>query len=325
LLKHTPLFSLLFLHTGKCFRLFTAWSFQHELEPNTVPEILRTNMGNVVLMLKSLGINDLLNFDFMDRPPADALIRALEQLYALGALNDRGELTKLGRRMAEFPLDPMLSKTVIASEKYECVSEVLSTVAMLSLGSSVFYRPKEKAVYADTARLNFARGGGGDHIALLRCYSEWAATDYSATWCVENFVQVRNMKKARDIREQLQGLCERVEIDHTVSNMDDTDLTLKAITAGFFYNVAKLGRTGEYQTVKQHKTVYIHPSSVLSKDDEPPPWLVFFELAFTTKEFMRQVAPIQPSWLVEIAPHYYQESDVEDAKAKKMPKSNYKR
>ena len=166
---------------GKCFRLFTAWSFQHELEPNTVPEILRTNMGNVVLMLKSLGINDLLHFDFLDRPPADALIRALEQLYALGALNDRGELTKLGRRMAEFPLDPMLSKTVIASEKYKCTSEILSTVAMLSLGASVFYRPKEKKVHADTARLNFARGGGGDHIALLRCYTDWAATDYNQT------------------------------------------------------------------------------------------------------------------------------------------------
>ena len=65
-------------------------------------------------MLKSLGINDLMHFDFMDPPPAETLLRALEQLYALGALNDRGELTKLGRRMAEFPLDPMLSKTLIA-------------------------------------------------------------------------------------------------------------------------------------------------------------------------------------------------------------------
>ena len=310
---------------GKCFRLFTAWSFQHELEPNTVPEILRTNMGNVVLMLKSLGINDLMHFDFMDRPPADALIRALEQLYALGALNDRGELTKLGRRMAEFPLDPMLSKTVLASEKYQCTSEILSTVAMLSLGASVFYRPKEKAVHADTARQNFARGGGGDHIALLRCYREWAACDFSQTWCFENYVQVRSMKRARDIRDQLEGLCERVEVDATVSCGDDeTDPVLKAVTAGFFYNVAKLGRSGEYQTVKQHKTVYIHPSSVLSnKEEEPPPWVIFFELAFTTKEYMRQVAPIKPTWLVEIAPHYYQENEVEDAKKKKMPK-NYR-
>uniref|UniRef100_A0A7S0PU62 RNA helicase n=1 Tax=Asterionellopsis glacialis TaxID=33640 RepID=A0A7S0PU62_9STRA len=278
-------------------------------------------MGNVVLMLKSLGINDLLHFDFMDNPPADALIRALEQLYALGALNDRGELTKLGRRMAEFPLEPMLSKSVIASEKFECVSEVLSTVAMLSLGATVFYRPKEKAVHADTARMNFARGGGGDHISLLRCYSEWAATDFSPQWCFENYVQVKNIKKARDIREQLEGLCERVEIDQTASKPDDTDAVLKSITAGFFYNTAKLGRSGDYQTVKQRKTVYIHPSSVLAKEEEPPQWLVYFELAFTTKEYMRQVAPIESSWLLELAPHYYQESDVEDTKSKKMPKS----
>lgn len=72
-------------------------------------------------MLKSLGIDDLVHFDFMDPPPAETMIRALEMLYALGALNDEGNLTKLGRRMAEFPLDPMLSKCMIASEQYKCV------------------------------------------------------------------------------------------------------------------------------------------------------------------------------------------------------------
>lgn len=106
---------------GKCFRLYTAWSFANELDDNTVPEIQRTNLGSVVLMLKSLGIDDLIHFDFMDPPPAEIMIRALEQLYALGALNDEGDLTKLGRRMAEFPLDPMLSKAMIMSETFKCV------------------------------------------------------------------------------------------------------------------------------------------------------------------------------------------------------------
>lgn len=82
---------------GKCFRLYTAYAYQHELEDNTVPEIQRTNLGNVVLLLKSLGINDLVNFDFMDPPPHETMLRSLEQLYALGALNDRGELTTLGK------------------------------------------------------------------------------------------------------------------------------------------------------------------------------------------------------------------------------------
>jgi pre-mRNA-splicing factor ATP-dependent RNA helicase DHX16 len=89
------------------------------LEDNSVPEIQRVNLGNVVLMLKSLGINDLIHFDFLDPPPHETLVLALEQLYALGALNHLGELTKLGRRMAEFPVDPMMSKMLIASEKYK--------------------------------------------------------------------------------------------------------------------------------------------------------------------------------------------------------------
>merc|ERR1719378_875440 len=121
---------------GKCFRLYTAWAYKNELEENTIPEIQRTNLGNVVLLLKSLGINDLIHFDFMDPPPAETLILALEQLYALGALNDRGELTKLGRRMAEFPVDPQLSKMLIASAPYGVSSEVLSISAMLQIGAS---------------------------------------------------------------------------------------------------------------------------------------------------------------------------------------------
>lgn len=116
---------------GKCFRLYTSWAFEHELEPNTVPEIQRTNLGNVVLLLKSLGINDLVNFDFMDPPPPETMIKALEELYALGALNDRGELTKIGRRMAEFPVDPMMSKAILSSEKLGCSDEVFKMVSFL--------------------------------------------------------------------------------------------------------------------------------------------------------------------------------------------------
>ncbi|KAK4350338.1 hypothetical protein RND71_029651 [Anisodus tanguticus] len=85
---------------GKCFRLYTAYNYMNGLDYNTVPEIQRTNLANVVLSLKSLGIHDLLKL-----------------IFALSALNKLGELTKVGRRMAEFPLDPMLSKMIVASDK----------------------------------------------------------------------------------------------------------------------------------------------------------------------------------------------------------------
>ena len=74
--------------------------------PVTIPEIQRTNLSNTVLILKAMGINDLINFDFMDPPPVQTLIVAMESLYNLGALDDEGLLTRLGRIMAEFPLDP---------------------------------------------------------------------------------------------------------------------------------------------------------------------------------------------------------------------------
>lgn len=302
---------------GKCFRLYTAWSYKHELEDNTIPEIQRINLGNAVLMLKALGINDLVHFDFLDPPPHETLVLALEQLYALGALNHHGELTKLGRRMAEFPVDPMMAKMLLASEKYKCSEEIVTMAAMLSVNSAIFYRPKDKIIHADTARKNFNHLGG-DHLSLLNVYNQWRDTDYSTQWCYENFIQYRSMKRARDVREQLVGLMQRVEID-MVSNPTETADIRKAITAGYFYHVARLSKGGSYKTVKHNQSVTIHPNSALF--EELPRWLLYHELVFTTKEFMRQVIEIESKWLLEVAPHYYKPKELEDSTNKKMPKT----
>ena len=301
---------------GKCFRLYTAWAYQHELEQNTVPEIQRVNLGNVVLLLKSLGINDLIHFDFLDPPPHETLVLALEQLYALGALNHMGELTKLGRRMAEFPVDPMMSKMIIASEKYKCSAEAVTIAAMLSNNASIFYRPKDKIIHADTARKNFFLPGG-DHITLMNVYNQWAETDYSSQWCYENYIQFRSMKRARDIRDQLEGLLERVEID-VVSNPGDTVNIRKAVTAGYFYHTSRLSKGGNYKTVKHNQTVMVHPNSSMFED--LPRWVIYHELVFTTKEYMRNVIEIKNEWLLEVAPHYYKAKELEDSTNKKMPK-----
>lgn len=131
---------------------------------------------------------------------------------------------------------------------------------------------------------------------------------------------MRSLNKARDVREQLETLCERVEVE-MISSVADIDAVCKAITSGYFYHTAKFGQSGEYRTVKHAHTVYIHPSSCLAKDEDRPKWLVYHELAFTSKEYMRQVVPIKPEWLVEIAPHYYESKELEDSRTKKMPKA----
>ena len=117
---------------GKCFRLYTEKSFHNDLQPQTYPEILRSNLSNVVLTLKKLGIDDLVHFDFMDPPAPETLMRALELLNYLGALDDDGNLTKLGELMSEFPLDPQMSKMLVISPDFKCSNEILSITAMLS-------------------------------------------------------------------------------------------------------------------------------------------------------------------------------------------------
>ncbi|XP_026193285.1 pre-mRNA-splicing factor ATP-dependent RNA helicase DHX16 [Cyclospora cayetanensis] len=302
------------VRAGHCFRLYTRYSFEKEMEDANVPEIQRANLSNVVLTLKGLGIDDLLKFDFMDPPAPDALISALELLYALAALNDQGELTKLGRRMAEFPLDPMFSKFIVNSEKYSCVSEALTVCAMLGVGGMLFYRPKEKAIHADNARKTFAKPGG-DPLTLLNVYAQWEDTGFSVAWCYENFVQHRSMQRARDVREQLQGLLERVELEEKSCDGADEPIR-KAITSGFFTQAARLNRHGSFTTLKHPHTVEIHPHSSLF--GQFPRFVVYTELALTTKEYMRSVCEVRPEWLAEVAPHFYKQQDLQVAK---MPKA----
>jgi pre-mRNA-splicing factor ATP-dependent RNA helicase DHX16 len=149
-------------------------------------------------------------------------------------------------------------------------------------------------------------------------YRTWVETNYATQWCYDNFIQVRSMKKARDVYDQLSKLCERAEIEID-EKPTDSDGLRKAVLAGYFYNTAKLQGSGDYRTIKNPQTVHAHPSSALAKD--PPRWVVFHELVFTTKEYMRTVTEIRPEWLVEIAPHYYQKKDIDEMMAKKLPKA----
>lgn len=129
---------------GKCYRLFTEKSFNQDLIENSYPEIQRSNLSSVVLTLKKLGIDDIVHFDYMDPPAPETLMRALEQLNYIGALDDEGELTKYGAQMADMPLDPLLSKMLLSScDQFSCPNEILSIVAMLNI-PNVFVRPRDQ-------------------------------------------------------------------------------------------------------------------------------------------------------------------------------------
>ncbi|KAI0813970.1 P-loop containing nucleoside triphosphate hydrolase protein [Xylaria sp. FL0064] len=285
---------------GKCFRLYTEAAYNSELLPTTPPEIQRQNLAHVILMLKAMGINDLLHFDFMDPPPTNTMLEALETLYALSALDDEGLLTRLGRKMADFPMDPSLSKVLISSVDLGCSEEIMTIVAMVSM-PTIFYRPKEKQTQADQKKAKF-HDPHGDHLTFLNVYNGWKQSGYSSPWCFENFIQFRSMKRAKDVRDQLLKIMQRYR-HPVISCGRDTQKVRRALCSGFFRNAARKDPQEGYKTLVEGTPVYLHPSSALfGKQAE---WVIYSTLVLTVKEYMHFTTSIEPKWLVEAAPTFF--------------------
>ncbi|GFR16742.1 pre-mRNA-splicing factor ATP-dependent RNA helicase DHX15 [Trichonephila clavata] len=301
---------------GKCFRLYTEKAYKTEMQDQTYPEILRSNLGTVVLQLKKLGIDDLVHFDFMDPPAPETLMRALELLNYLQSLNDEGDITDLGAVMAEFPLDPQLAKMLISSCDYNCSNEILSITAMLSV-PQCFVRPNEAKKAADDAKMRFAHIDG-DHLTLLNVYHAFKQNHEDPQWCYDNFVNYRSLKSADNVRQQLSRIMDRFSLKRTSTEFSSKDYYInirKALVAGFFMQVAHLERTGHYLTIKDNQVVQLHPSTCL---DHKPEWVVYNEFVLTTKNYIRTVTDIKPEWLLKIATSYYDISNFPSCEAKRQ-------
>ncbi|XP_072041884.1 ATP-dependent RNA helicase DHX33-like [Amphiura filiformis] len=289
--------------SGTCWRLYTETEFS-KLPTNTIPEIQRSNLSSVVLQLMALGIKDVVHFDFMDPPSEESLESAVKQLQLLGAIGGTGkaQLTTLGRDMSAFPLEPRLAKVILAANKYQCVEEILTIVSLLSV-ESVLHSPHTRREEAHAAWRKFS-SSEGDHVMLLSVYRAFKAVKGNKQWCFENFVHVRNMRQAVEVRQQLRTLCVRQHIPLKSCGQDTTSIR-KCLVQGLFMNSAELQRDGTYLTLDRKQTVTIHPSSCLFNCK--PAYLLYNELVQTTKCYMRNVCLIDPEWLYEVAPEYFRQ------------------
>ncbi|KAF3001322.1 DEAH-box RNA helicase prp16 [Curvularia kusanoi] len=287
---------------GKCFHLYTERAFRDEFYIQTIPEIQRTNLANTVLLLKSLGVKDLLDFDFMDAPPQDTITTSLFDLWALGALDNIGELTPLGRTMTAFPMDPSLAKLIITSVDYECSEEMLTIVAMLSV-PSVFYRPKERQEESDAAREKFFVPES-DHLTLLHVYTQWRVNGYSDGWCTRHFLHPKALRRGKEIRDQIKDIMEKQKMP-LVSCGTDWDVIRKCICSGYYHQAAKVKGLGEYINLRTSVTIQLHPTSALYGLGYLPDYVVYHELILTSKEYMSCVTSVDPHWLADMGAVFY--------------------
>ncbi|CAA82662.1 putative pre-mRNA-splicing factor ATP-dependent RNA helicase mog-1 [Caenorhabditis elegans] len=287
---------------GQCYRLYTERQFKDELLKSTVPEIQRTNLANVVLLLKSLGVDDLLKFHFMDAPPQDNMLNSMYQLWTLGALDNTGQLTPMGRKMVEFPLDPTLSKMLIMSAEMGCSDEVLTIVSMLSV-PAIFFRPKGREEEADAKKEKF-QVPESDHLTFLNVYIQWRTHKYSAKWCADNYLHVKALKKVREVRAQLKEIMQDLKLP-LISNGSEWDIVRKCICSAYFHNAARLKGIGEYVNVRTGIPCFLHPTSALFGMGFMPDYVVYHELIMTAKEYMQCVTAVDAIWLAELGPMFY--------------------
>ncbi|KAH9964577.1 P-loop containing nucleoside triphosphate hydrolase protein [Russula dissimulans] len=288
--------------SGFCYRLYTEMAYRNELFENTIPEIQRTNLANTVLLLKSLGVKNLLEFDFMDPPPQANILNSMYQLWVLGALNNVGDLTPAGRKMSEFPMEPSMAKMLITSVDYKCSAEMLTIVSMLSV-PSVFYRPKERMEEADAARDKF-NVPESDHLSLLNVFNQWKAHGYRDDWAMRHFLHPKLLRKAREVRVQLEDIMKFQKMD-IISAGTDFDMIRKAICAGYFHQAARVKGIGEFVNIRSGLPTHLHPTSALSGLGYTPSYVIYHELILTSKEYMTQVTAVDPYWLAELGSVFY--------------------
>lgn len=293
---------------GKCFRLYTEEDYE-SLQDFTLPEIVRSNLATVVLQMKSMGISDIVNFDFMDAPSKSGIVSAMETLKILGALDNFEQLTPLGKQMASFPLDPMFAVALLRSPEFGCVEEMLSIISMLSV-ESIFFAPYSLREKANKARLKFA-AMFGDHLTLLRVYREYTGLvgtkGDKIEWCHANFINHRSMEKVLEIRSQLLEYLVNLGIEISSCGRELKNVR-KCMTAGFFLHAAqKIPHKRQYRTLVSNKIVHVHPTSILK--DPLPEYIIFNRLVMTSKEYMREITAIEREWLIELAPKTFAHMD----------------
>lgn len=279
--------------SGDCYRLYPEEAFL-KLEDETVPEILRTNLSNVILIMKACGIENVLTFDYLDPPGLDCLQRGMEELLALGALDQEANLTATGKLMAECPLIPHLSRALLEAGKLGCLEETLTIISMLS-SDTIFFSSGEDREKTSAAKKTFQHRSG-DHLTLLNVYNTFLAHRSDTKWCANNFIDARSMKHVCDVRQQLVDFCTKSGLKVTSCN-GATEKVLQSFVAGYFLQAAIRLADGTYKTIAGKQHVHIHPSSVIF--GSRPDCIIFHEITFTSKCYLRGVSAVEAAWIQE--------------------------
>ena len=306
------------------------------MDVDTAPEIRRSQLTTLIMTIKALGVYNILTFDLMSMPSAEALSHGLESLYALGAIDAKAELTELGKEIVYFPTDPRVSRMLLASLDMESREGTSSAVSELIVGDivtvaaafqvqSLFFQPKSDRQwrnYDDAIADILDRSG--DHLTIINLFDlcDHSRNILSEDECRERFINRVALKRALDVRIQLARFLSRrfgggsnffgskrqeMVGSNALDTQERSEAVRKCVCAGYFMNAAKLESDGCYYTLRGRFAVSVSSSSVLHRYGESSEYILFGE-TFDGISGGVDVFPcssINGLWFQQIAPHYW--------------------
>ncbi|KAM3863116.1 putative pre-mRNA-splicing factor ATP-dependent RNA helicase DHX32 [Diretmus argenteus] len=298
---------------GKCFCLYP----EDRLLPNEArPYILESDIASTVLFLKRMEIAGLRHCDFIDRPDPEGLMQALEELDYLAALDDDGNLSEMGIIMSEFPLEPQMAKTLLASCEFDCVNEVVTIAAMLTAPSCFVVPSAELRPEAAQCHMKFQHPEG-DHFTLINIYKAFKQNQRDPScrvekWCQDYYLNLSALLRADALRTELSDTVRRIELPVSMPAFGSRTNTLnikRALLAGFFMQVAQdVDGSGNYFILTHKHVAQIHPLSGYGTKSPKlglPEWVLFHEYSFSEDNCLRTVSHISPDEFIEMAPQYF--------------------
>ena len=308
------------VENGICIRLFSKTSY--ESRPLfTPPEILRSNLAEVILRMIGLNLGEIEHFPFIDPPPTHSIKDGFDLLQELDAIEMKAgadkrksgpwQLTETGQKMAGIPLDPRLSRMLIEASRLGCLKEAAVIASALSI-QDPRERPAERTEAADRAHAAF-KDPLSDFIGLLNIWNKFHAASgesFGASrmkkFCKECFLSFKRMREWRDIHGQIlsmakeYGLLPEAELPEAPKTGPFGALYTaihKSILSGFLSNIAQKKEKYLYQGAKGKQVMLFPGSGIFSAGSA---WIVAAELVETSRLFARTNAAIDNRWLEEI-------------------------
>lgn len=303
---------------GVCIRLYDEADFNARA-PFTDPEVLRSSLASVILRMKSLGLDEIESFPFVEAPPGRAVADGYHLLQELGAIalasmDDGGdaprtgksyELTSTGRELAKLPVDPRIGRMILAAREQQCLAEMLIIASALSV-QDPRDRPMHEREAAEAAHAKFADDKSEflSFLKLWRWYGEQVQHKQSQRKLVgllrQNFLSPIRLREWHDVHTQLAAL-----VGEQGWRLNQTDATYEqlhlALLSGLLGNIGFKGEeSGQYLGARDIR-FHIHPGSRLAKKGGR--WIMAAELVETTRLYARCVASIDPVWLERVGAH----------------------